>query len=252
MSISLPRHRSLTAALFVAFAIAACSGGSNAGSGGGSSPSVSPNPTATPSPVTTWEQALAAVMAVEPRLTGIRPQDPDVIGQSSWVEVVPAPDGDGFVVNARVGWGDCPAGCISEHTWAYAVAPDGTVTLESEAGEPVPADAWPAPGGDGRTGLMIVAVAGPVCPVETDPPRPECAPRPVADALIVIRDVTGVEVQAVMLDALGTSFVELPAGTYTLEPEPVEGLLGTPGAASATVIDGVGTPVELMYDTGIR
>jgi hypothetical protein len=46
--------------------------------------------------------------------------------------------------------------------------------------------------------------------------------------------------------------VELPAGTYTLEPEPVEGLLGTPGAASATVIDGVGTPVELMYDTGIR
>jgi hypothetical protein len=50
-----------------------------------------------------------------------------------------------FVVSVRVGWGDCQAGCIDEHSWVYAVAPDGTVTVQSEEGPPVPAEAWPAP-----------------------------------------------------------------------------------------------------------
>ena len=37
-----------------------------------------------------------------------------------------------------VGWGDCQAGCIDQHTWTYQVTPDGTVTLISEEGSPVP------------------------------------------------------------------------------------------------------------------
>lgn len=225
--------------------LAACGGPADSGA-----------PTATPAvtvgPVTTPEGAVAAVVAHEPRLAGIGAKDPNLIGQSSWYEVVPASGVGAFLVSIRVGWGDCQAGCISEHTWRYAVLPDGTVNLQAEAGDPVPPDAWPSPGGSGATGLTIHATAGPVCPVVTDPPDPSCAPRPVAGATVVIRDVAGTEVATATLDDAGSAIVEVPAGGYVIEGQPVEGLMGTPESQSATVIDGVTTQVELAYDTGIR
>jgi hypothetical protein len=231
----------------LALVLTACSG---AGTGSAGSPT--PVPTATQGPVTTAEEAVAAVVAHEPRLTGIGPLDPNLIGQSSWYEVTPASGVGAFLVSVSVGWGDCPAGCINGHRWVYAVQPDGSVVLQSEEGDVVPPEVWPAPGGDGRTGLMITATAGPVCPVETIPPDPACAPRVVSGAVVIIRDVAGAEVATVTLDAAGGAFVELPPGGYEIEAQPVEGLMGTAGPVSATVLDGIGTPVELGYDTGIR
>ncbi|HET8571999.1 MAG TPA: hypothetical protein VFN14_08925, partial [Candidatus Limnocylindria bacterium] len=38
--------------------------------------------------------------------------------------------------------------------------------------------------GTGR--LEVHAVAGPVCPVETQPPDPGCTPRPVAGATVLV------------------------------------------------------------------
>lgn len=233
----------LTLAVALIVALAACGGP------GGSS---APPPTPTQGPVTTPEEAVAAVVAREPRLTGIGPLDPELIGQASWYEVTPASGVGAYLVAVRVGWGDCPAGCINEHSWVYAVMPDGTVNLQSEGGDVVPPDAWPSPGGDGRTGLLITATAGPTCPVETVPPDPACAPRPVAGAVVVIRDETGTEVARVTLDATGFAMVEVPAGGYVAEPQPVEGYMGTAGPVSVTVVDGMATPVELGYDTGIR
>lgn len=218
--------------------------------GGGTSPA--PSPTPEPEPVTTPEGAVAAVVRHEPRLTGIGPLDPDLIGQASWYEVTPASGVGAFLVAIRVGWGDCPAGCINEHTWVYAVQPDGTVQLQSEGGDAVPPDAWPAPGGDGRSGLMLAATAGPTCPVETNPPDPACAPKAVPGAVVIVRDAAGDEVMTVTLDATGVAFVELPPGDYVVEAQPVEGLMGTPEAVTVTVVDGAGTPIELGYDTGIR
>jgi hypothetical protein len=90
---------------------------------------------------------MAAIVVAEPRFTGIGPQNPDLIGQSAWYEARPASGVGAFVVTIQVGWGDCPAGCIEHHTWTYAVAPDGTVTLMSEGGDAVPPDAMPSPGG---------------------------------------------------------------------------------------------------------
>ena len=222
---------------------AACSG-----AGG----SASPSPVPTPGPVTTPEAAVAAVIAREPRLTGIGPLDQNLIGQASWYEVQPGSGVGAFLVKIRVGWGDCPSGCINEHTWLYAVAPDGSAVVESEAGGPVPPEAWPSPGGSGDTGLLISATAGPVCPVETVPPDPACAPRPVVGAVIKVRDVGGKEVASVTLDADGGAFVGVPAGPYTVEPQPVEGLLGIASPMSVTVQGGLATPVALVYDTGIR
>jgi hypothetical protein len=156
------------------------------------------------------------------------------------------------VVSVIVGWGDCQAGCIDEHSWVFAVGPDGAVSVVSERGKPVPANAWPSPFGAGRTGIGGVAVAGPVCPVETVPPDPACAPRPVANATLVIRDAGGSEVARVVTAVDGSFFVELPAGEYLVEPQPVEGLLGTAGSQSVSVVDGSAATIQLDFDTGIR
>lgn len=240
------KRRSLLALLavtVVALALSAC---------GGAGGSPTPAPTPTQGPVTTAEEAVTAVVRREPRLSGIQPFDPDIIGQSAGYEVVPASGVGAFVVSVRVGWGDCQAGCINEHTWVYAVLPDGGVTLQSEGGDAVPPDAWPSPGGDGRTGLAINATAGPTCPVETNPPKPECAPRPVAGAVVVVRDGAGAEVARVTLDAGGFAFVEVPAGAYQVEGLAANGLMGTPAPLDVTVNDGSATVVPLDYDTGIR
>jgi hypothetical protein len=235
--------RLAVALALIAMVSAACAGAAS---------STFPGPTPRPQGVTTPEQALARVVSAEPRLTGIAPFDTGLIGQSSWYAVQPASGVGAFVVDVRVGWGDCESGCIDEHSWVYAVAPDGTVSMVSEDGPAVPADAWPSPVGAGRTGISGSAVAGPVCPVETVPPDPDCAPRPVAGAVIVVRDDAGSEIARTTTEADGSFFVELPLGDYLLEPQGVEGLMGTAAPLEVTVAEGIGAQVQIEYDTGIR
>jgi Carboxypeptidase regulatory-like domain len=102
----------------------------------------------------------------------------------------------------------------------------------------------------GTTGIVGTAVAGPVCPVER-PGDPACAPRPVAGATILIRDATGADVATIVTDEEGRFHVALPPGTYTVVSQPVEGLMGNPGAVDVEVSDGDAT-IDLSYDTGIR
>ena len=116
----------LAAALLVL--LAACGGAGDA------DPST-PTPTPSVGPVTTPEAAVAAVIAHEPRLSGIGPLDLELIGQSSWYEVMPASGVGAFLVSVRVGWGDCPAGCIDEHSWVYAVGPDGRLAVGRRTAE---------------------------------------------------------------------------------------------------------------------
>jgi hypothetical protein len=110
----------------------------------------------------------------------------------------------------------------------------------------------PSPTAAGQTGIRGVAMAGPVCPVEKDPPDPACAPRPVAGATIVIRDTSRTQVAAAVSGADGAFFVELQPGDYVVEPKTVQGLLGTAAQQSVTVAAGSVTAVQLDYDTGIR
>jgi hypothetical protein len=221
--------------------------GACAGSAAGTPPSTPATGT-----IDTPEAAIIRVVAEEPRLGGIQPFDSGMIGQSSWYAAEPAADGNGYVVTVRVGWGDCESGCIDEHSWVFDVARGGQVSVASEAGPDVPAEAWPSPAGDGRTGIQGVALAGPVCPVETVPPDPDCAARPVADATVVIRDAGGAEVARSVTAADGSFFVELEAGDYVVEPQPAEGLMGTPSPEHVTVVAGRVVSVQLEYDTGIR
>src|SRR5687767_10016724 len=86
-----------------------------------------------------------------------------------------------------------------------------------------------APSPTSTSGLVqqpIRVLAGPVCPVVT-PNSTGCDDRPVPNAELVVRSGSGVEVARVRSDAGGLAAVALPPGAYLLEPQPVEGLMGT-------------------------
>jgi hypothetical protein len=93
-------------------------------------------PPATPREVPLAQaEAVARVLAQDPRFAGVGPQDPNLIGQSAWYEVSPALVG--WRVTVTIGWGDCQAGCIARHAWVYDVDPAGAVTLVEERGDPL-------------------------------------------------------------------------------------------------------------------
>ncbi len=119
----LPRIREPRAALPVLALLAAISVAGCAGAAGPAStpPAASTPPTATPAATATpggaaltEAEAVARVLAQDPRFSGIRPTDPDLIGQSAWYEVSPAVVGWRVVVT--IGWGDCQAGEIRSAT----------------------------------------------------------------------------------------------------------------------------------------
>jgi len=115
-------------------------------------------------------------------------------------------------------------------------------------------------GGTGDTGdgavatarLEITALAGPVCPVETEPPSPECAPQPVESATIVVTDATGDEVARGRTGSDGVVGFDVSPGELTVVPQPVEGLLGTASTISVMLTAGQALHVTVDYDTGIR
>jgi hypothetical protein len=222
------------------------------------SPSQSPSPSSTPAPtpsptgrtlvVTSPAQAAALVFASDARWTAMMPLRPDLIGASMWYEA--SEDGDGFAVKITAGSGDCQAGCMNKHNWNYTVDRDGTVTLASEDGDPVVVN--PVGGLDGPARVTIQLTAGPVCPVEQNPPDPNCAGRAVANAEVVIYDANGVEIDRAMSDQDGMVTIEVPGGSYYVVPQPVEGLMGTPEAAAFSVPGSGSADLVFSYDTGIR
>lgn len=110
-----------------------------------------------------------------------------------------------------------------------------------------------APAPSSASTIRITALAGPTCPVVSDPPDPDCDDRPVEGAVIVVQDEAGAEVARMATDAAGTAAVELPPGRYVLVPLPVEGLMGTAPPVTVTLVGGADAePVVIAYDTGIR
>ena len=243
------------AVILVAFTIllSACSGaGPTPGASTAPTPgaSTAPTPGASTAPKTA-EDAVRLVKAANPRFASIVPLQPDLIGQSAWYEV--SPGTVGWQVQITIGWGDCQAGCISRHVWTYAVSPDGTVSLVNETGDvPVPSVAT-VPGA-GRPGVAGTALEGPVCPVEKNPPDPLCADRPVAGAVVIVRDASGNEIARATTAADGTYAIDLAPGDYTVEAQPVEGIMGAPAPVTVSVPAGAtdAVVVDLGYDTGIR
>jgi hypothetical protein len=106
---------------------------------------------------------------------------------------------------------------------------------------------------DGMSAVQVSVLAGPTCPVVSDPPDPDCDDRPIEGAEIIIQDEDGAEVARMTTDGDGAAAIELAPGRYVLVPQPVEALLGTPPPVSVTVVSGVDAElVRIAYDTGIR
>lgn len=104
-----------------------------------------------------------------------------------------------------------------------------------------------------EVGVVVsgIALAGPVCPVETNPPDPSCAPRPVVDGTVLAVSDSG-EVVDSRTEADGRFSFLLPPGRYQIIAQPVEGLMSAPQPFDVEVL---AEPVDLgvlMYDTGIR
>lgn len=248
-----PKRLLLAPALLVLAGILA---GCSAATGGATAGPGTPGATTLPSLpfVDSPAAAAARVMTVSPLFDGIGLRDKNLIDQASWFEAAPLEAAKPPVtwgITFRVGWGDCPAGCISEHTWAYTIGVDEAVTFTGETGPALPPDvieglraASHAAGVGGHVG------AGPVCPV-VQPGASNCDDRSVAGAVLVVT-AGSTEITRVTTDASGLFRIGLTPGDYALTPQPVQGLMGTAAPMPFTVSQGALTYLNVSYDTGIR
>jgi hypothetical protein len=105
----------------------------------------------------------------------------------------------------------------------------------------------------GQLGFVEGTVtAGPQCPVEINPPDPACQDQPVAGAIILVRGPRSDTVVQLVTDELGRFSTPLAPGLYVIEPQPVDGLLGTASPAEVTIEAQRTAVVDFSYDTGIR
>ena len=125
------------------------------------------------------------------------------------------------------------------------------VALLAAACSPAPT----AESGGPPQAIVGSVTAGPICPVERNPPQSGCAPRPVAGALIVLDDSTGREVARTTSGPDGRYRITVAtAGAFSVRGLPVAGLMGAPRPVTITLAAGIGgvQTVDLEYDTGIR
>lgn len=103
-----------------------------------------------------------------------------------------------------------------------------------------------APGSSGIEGQVWI---GPACPGPQSLASP-CPDQPY-QATIAVLKADGEVIAHIQSDAQGRFHLELPPGTYVLRPESPGPL---PFAAEQTVIVVAGqfTPVQIIYDSGIR
>ncbi|MGH2465651.1 MAG: carboxypeptidase-like regulatory domain-containing protein [Candidatus Limnocylindrales bacterium] len=125
-----------------------------------------------------------------------------------------------------------------------SISPSARATLS-----PAPSRAAPVP-----SDVSGHVLAGPTCPVETVPPNPACAPRPVSGATILATNQAGTTIARAISRADGSYWLELGPGTYELVPQPVAGQsMRAPASTSVTIGPGTGSVVvDFNYDTGIR
>jgi hypothetical protein len=157
--------------------------------------------------------------------------------------------------------------CVAAGPLGSLTAPSGSDTASAQptvaagslsptASPSAPATHSPAPLRSDTVPAVVTGhlLAGPTCPVETVPPNPACAPRPVAGATILVTNPAGVTVARAISTTDGSYRLELAPGTYELGPQPVTGeSMRAPAPTSITIGPGTGTlVVDFSYDTGIR
>ncbi len=105
-----------------------------------------------------------------------------------------------------------------------------------------------------QSGISGRVLAGPTCPVERFPPRPQCAPRPLAASLRIRRVETSSASKLAHSGANGRFRVLLPPGVYIIHALSENGspFPRPPADSRVQVRRGHLTRVTISYDTGIR
>ena len=108
--------------------------------------------------------------------------------------------------------------------------------------------------GDGSSGTIRgTALMGPICPVEEDPPDPNCADRPYATRLVLTSADQAVVIKEFASDTLGRFTVSAAAGQYAIRSAAAANVLpycasdGTISVSAGATVD-----VTVRCDTGIR
>ena len=94
-------------------------------------------------PIDSAAEAHAAVLALGTPFAAFAPVESARIGADSTYEVKGSEGGDAvWIVIYTFGWGDCQAGCIDRHSWAFQVdGRTGSSFYDSQMGAALPAEA---------------------------------------------------------------------------------------------------------------
>ena len=93
---------------------------------------------------------------------------------------------------------------------------------------------------------------GPTCPVEHNPPEPQCADKPYQTSIRISEAGTSASYRTISSTAQGTFSVDLAAGSYTFAPVGGGGMPPTCRIATVNVTSGQMQKLTLSCDTGIR
>jgi len=104
----------------------------------------------------------------------------------------------------------------------------------------------------GQATLVVKARLGGICPHDTVPPSPECAPQALPGAKVRLVDAYGVTVASARTGHAGKAVLHAQAGRYTLIAKPVQGARMTPRARPVTLTTTEASTVVLTYGTGIQ
>lgn len=89
-----------------------------------------PSPSPSTSPITTADDAIAAVQKQFPQMQKVKRSEPGTIGASTDITVLERPDGWDLVF--WQGWDDCPAGCINNRYDYFSVERNGRIAQVGE------------------------------------------------------------------------------------------------------------------------
>lgn len=116
-----------------------------------------------------------------------------------------------------------------------------TITVAPSSLIPVPVSA------SGVSGYIHI---GPTCPVEKDPPDPQCADKPYANVTVIATNGAGKE-YAGKTDDTGTFRIDLPVGAYVIRTSPVK-IYPRCAPVNTKVTASAFTSVDIACDSGIR
>jgi hypothetical protein len=101
------------------------------------------------------------------------------------------------------------------------------------------------------SGIKGSVMAGPTCPVEKDPPDPQCADRPLQTVVAIYRASDLMHtIVLTKSNKVGEFEASLPPGSYTVTAG--ESMFPRCTPTDATVLSSIYTTIIISCDTGIR